>query len=173
MLGNKIVLLIGLMSIALVGKAFEGKDLTELGETSLRELAFQNNLHEKTWKMSRANATNLDQGTGTITWQFADGVVVEAAVQIIGTYNHATNTFLWSWGNHSILKSLQKSAEIMRSFGELHGIETLTYSTVRISEREAWKLTAIANHLGESSGAYRANVGGPTIYVTFGKVRLR
>ena len=68
MLRHRSLLLISLSLFALVSGAAQSEALDELGAMSLRELAFQNKLHESTWKISRAAATNLDQGAGTITW---------------------------------------------------------------------------------------------------------
>jgi hypothetical protein len=138
----------------------------------MKKLLFQTEIHDKTWGISRAIKSNLDQDVGTITWTFADGHVVQAPVQIVGTYNGADNSFLWSWANPSVVTALHANAIRVRSYGEKNQMEPLESSLVHVSEEQAWDFAAIANHLSKSSGAYRAGAGGPIVYVTFGKIKL-
>lgn len=145
----------------------------ELTARAVAELGTMTQIHEKTWGMSKAANAKLDQDAGKIIWTFRDGFIVEAPVEIVGTYNPASASFLWSWANHTILSKLQGSANRVRAYGEAHDVADFTSRLVTISPARAWELAAVANHLGRAKGAYRANTGGIIVYVTFGKVSLR
>jgi hypothetical protein len=115
----------------------------------------------------------VDQDSETISFRFADGTVATAPIQIVGTYNPADGTFLWGWDHPSVAEPLRAHARLVREFGEKHGVATLTERMVRCSEEEAWEFTALAARLGGANGAYRANTGGPLVFMTFGEVRLQ
>jgi hypothetical protein len=140
---------------------------------AVAELRTMTQVHEKTWGMGKAANVKVDQGAGKIIWTFRDGLVVEAPVEIVGTYNPASASFLWSWANHTILGRLQGSANRVRAYGEAHGIADFTSRLVTVSPARAWEFAALANHLAQAKGAYRANAGGIVVYVTFGRIRLR
>jgi hypothetical protein len=77
------------------------------------------------------------------------------------------STFLWSWANHSILSSMQTSANRERQYGAMYGIERFTTNLVNISEHEAWQLAATATHLVNAKGAELAtctNISGRERY---------
>jgi hypothetical protein len=150
----------------------EDLSLEELTSKSMRKLQFLTSVHERTWGISRVATWNIDQGREKIFWTFANGRVVEAPVQIIGTFDPQTSTFLWSWANHSILSSMQTSANRVREYGATYGIERFTTNLVNISEHEAWQLAATATHLANAKGAYRAESGRAIVFVTFGDVKV-
>lgn len=145
----------------------------ELTARAVAELRTMTQIHEKTWGMSKAANVQLDQDAGKIIWTFRDGLVVEAPVEIVGTYNPTSASFLWSWANHTILSKLQASANLVRAYGEAHDVADFTSRLVTISPARAWELVAVANHLARAKGAYRADAGGIVVYVTFGKISLR
>jgi len=140
---------------------------------AVAELRTMTQIHEKTWGMGKAANVKVDQGAGKIIWTFRDGLVVEAPVEIVGTYNPASASFLWSWANHTILGRLQGSANRVRAYGAAHGIADLTSRLVTVSPARAWEFAALANHLAQAKGAYRAHAGGIIVYVTFGRISLR
>ena len=140
---------------------------------AVAELRTMTQVHDKTWGMGKAANVKIDQNAGKIVWTFRDGLIVEAPVEIVGTYNPASASFLWSWANHTILGRLQGSANRVRAYGEAHGIEDFTSRLVTVSPARAWEFAALANHLAQAKGAYRANAGGIVVYVTFGRIRLR
>ena len=140
---------------------------------AIAELRTLTQIHEKTWAMGKAANVRLDQEAGDIIWTFRDGLVVAAPVEIVGTYNPASASFLWAWANHTILGKLQGSANRVRAYGEKHGITDFTSRLVTVSPARAWEFAAIANHLARAKGAYRASAGGIVVYVTFGKISVR
>ena len=143
-------------------------------EASLAGLQIQTESHDKTWGLGKAETWAVDQDAGEISWLFADGKRAVAPVQIIGTYNPGDSTFMWGWDHPSIDPALQVHATLVRKFGEEHGIPDLITQKIVISgEDKAWEFVAIANRLAESNGGYRADAGGPIVFMTFGEITLR
>ncbi|MFT4562104.1 MAG: hypothetical protein ACI9BW_001848 [Gammaproteobacteria bacterium] len=165
-------LLIAILLVFLRPVGAQDASLEKLTSTSVKKLLFLTSVHERTWGISHAKSWNIDQGKGKIFWTFPNGRIVEAPVQIVGTYDPQTSTFLWSWANHSILSSMQTSASHVREYGNTHGIGRFTTNLIKISEHEAWRLTATATHLAKAKGAYRAQAGGAVVFVTFGNVKV-
>ncbi len=141
-------------------------------EASLEGLRLQTNSHNKTWGISRAKTWNVDQDKGIISWLFEDGRSVIAPVQIIGTYNPKDHSFLWAWEHPSVVISLQKHASLVKEYGLKYGVDLFTSKKVYVSEEQAWEFSAVANRLAKANGAYRADAGGPLVFMTFGKIKL-
>jgi len=103
--------------------------------------------------------------------------VVRAPVQVIGTFDALTSTWLWAWDNASIDDRLKKMSLILKQFGEEHGIEQLTIPKWEAeNEYEAWKMLAVALRISKSArGTYRGPVddGTTMIFMTFGDVTIR
>ncbi|MCP4218286.1 MAG: hypothetical protein GY765_26860, partial [bacterium] len=124
-------------------------------DQSKEGLAVQTQAHNRLWHIGEADQWNVDQESGKISWSFSDGTYVEADVQIIGTYNPNDGTFLWGWDHPSVLKKLQRNAQMVKEYGTKHNISKFTNRKILCTEDEAWEFTAIANRLSESNGGYR------------------
>lgn len=153
--------------------AEEGVVIEDFIEGSVEGLRIQTESHDATWGISEAATWDVDQDAGVISWIFADGKRAVAPVQIIGTYNPSDGSFMWGWDHPSIYPALQESARLVRQFGEKHQIANFTQQKITISgESEAWEFVAIANRLAKSNGGYRADSGGPIVFMTFGEITL-
>ena len=139
---------------------------------SMAGLATQAEAHSATWHFGEEEGWAVDQDTGLIRFTFADGTVAEGPVQMIGTFNPEDSTFLWAWDHSAILEPLREHAKLARSFGENHDLPAYTNRKVTCTEEDAWEFTAVAARLAEANGAYRANAGGPWVYMTFGEIKL-
>lgn len=73
----------------------------------------------------------------------------------------------------SVSPPLQEHTKLIKAFGEKHGIPKLTTRVIKVTENEAWEFVAIANRLAEANGGYRADAGGPIVFMTFGKISLK
>ncbi len=166
---SPVLLLVGW--IILASAHAEVNDAKSYIEQSLEKLRTATINHRKTWGFGKANTWSVDQKKGLIRFNFSNGKVVTAPVQIIGTYAD-NGTFMWSWDHPSVEAALNKHASLVKQFGKKHKLQTLLIRTVKISEKEAWKYTALAMRLGNASGAYRAKSGKTWIYMTFGKVSV-
>jgi hypothetical protein len=128
--------------------------------------------HSASWRLDRVDRWHMDMDSATIVFSFADGRRATASVQVVGTYNPADGTFLWGWDHPSVPEPLRGHARLVRDFGEEHGIEDLKERKVEVSPERAWEFTALAVRLGGANGGYRADAGGPLVFVTFGSLVL-
>ncbi len=147
-------------------------DIDEFVQQSVEGLRSQTEAHSATWHLGEEEEWFVDQETGLVRFTFADGTVAEGPVQIVGTFNPEDSTFLWAWDHESVQAPLREHASLAREFGDEHQLPTFTNRKVVCSEEEAWQFTAVAARLAEATGAYRADAGGPCIYMTFGEVSL-
>lgn len=111
----------------------------------------------------------VDQDAGLIRFERPDGQTLSAPVQIIGAWNPLNETFTWGWDHPSVKTRLRADAERTRWFGEKHGLKELTDLTVKASELEAWRLTAVARKVNGSAAVYRGPTDGPVVFMTLGE----
>lgn len=146
-------------------------DVTQFIDQSVEGLKQVTEVHAQTWGLGSEVNWGVDQDSGLIRFNFADGKVATAPAQIIGTYYKGT--FMWGWDHPSVKPGLDEAAKKLKSWGTENEQEHLITQKVAISEEEAWAYTALAMRLSEGNGAYRANAGGGTlVYMTFGDVNL-
>ncbi|MCA9101968.1 MAG: hypothetical protein KDA63_12485 [Planctomycetales bacterium] len=115
---------------------------------------------------------SVDQDEGTIVFTQSDGSQAIAPVQIIGTYDTGTNTWLWAWDNPSIDSALSADARVVQEYGQANKIEALTTRKVACDEGVCWQFTALACKLCNAQAAYRGPAGSAYVFMTFGKVRM-
>ena len=141
----------------------------ELFASSMEELTAKMEAHEKLFQIDKA-AWELDQDAGTITFTSPDGTVATAPAQVVGTYNTADKTWLWSWDNPSIDEKLTAHARLAKDFGGRHGPDELIRRKFETTEDWCWKYTAVTCKLGNHQGAYRGPSGNTLVFITFGDV---
>lgn len=139
---------------------------------AIEGLREQTAAHMETWNLGGEKEWFVDQDEGIIEFLFENGVVATAPVQIIGTLNPGDGTFLWGWDHPSVEPPLQRAAWLVKEYGEENDIAAFTNQKVPCNEDEAWAFTALAARLDGANGAYRADAGGPYVYMTFGSVTL-
>jgi hypothetical protein len=114
----------------------------------------------------------VDQNSGLIQFDRRDGMLISAPVQIIGSWNPRRDLFTWGWDHPSVKTRLRASAERTRWFGDRHGLSELTAPTLKITEEEAWRFTAVAMKVNAATAAYRAPTSGPVIFMTIGDLKM-
>src|ERR1051325_6682709 len=120
----------------------------------MEELRILTGAHDNISQIGDAD-WSVDQDAGQIVFTSPEGVVATCPVQIIGTYDTKTGTWLWGWDNPSVEPALQKAARRVRRYGERHDIARLTTRKLKCSEDEAWEFAAFACKLCQGQGAYR------------------
>jgi hypothetical protein len=128
------------------------------------EMARRLKLTDATWK--------VNQEAGLIEFERADGALVRAPVQIIGSWNPKNEMFTWGWDHPSVHTRCRADAERTRWFGDAHEVRDLTARQVRVSEAEAWRLTAVAMKVNAAQGAYRGPTEGPVVFMTMGDLKV-
>jgi hypothetical protein len=115
----------------------------------------------------------VDQSAGIIRFERKDGALVTAPVQIIGAWNPRTEMFRWGWDHPMVHTRLRADAERTRWFGDKHELEELTTRTLKMSEREAWQMAALAMKVNGAHGVYRGPTEGPVVFMTLGEPKVR
>jgi len=116
----------------------------------------------------------VDQVQGRI--EFIDrprGMVIQAPVQIIGSFNIKESTWLWGWANSSIAAPLQADARRMKAHGAEQGYDILTTPKISCGQDAAWKLAALSCKVCGQQGVYRGPAGDTMIFMTFGTVTMQ
>jgi hypothetical protein len=159
----------------------------KLLDQSMAELQFKTAAHSGLWHLGSADwQVNQEEQTIIFTsvmqtqneisainqGQSADldsfAVIVTCPVQIIGSFDTLNSSWMWSWGNSSIIPELQQHALEVKAYGKKHDIELLTERIFECEEYEAWEFTALAAKLNNAEGAYRGPAGTTLLFMTFG-----
>lgn len=114
----------------------------------------------------------VDQDTGKLRLEFADGMVATAPVQIVGSFNPRDQTFMWGWANESVDPALRRAALLAKAWGTENRMERYTTAKLDSSIEEAWEFTAVVARLDAATGAYQVDAGGPLVFLTFGTVEF-
>lgn len=103
------------------------------------------------------NGWDFDMDKGTIS--FGENLVFP--VQILGTFSHSTQTWLWSWANveSGIPENITRQALQLRKYGNDNKIDRLTNDTFDFSTAELHLIGVVASGMFDSSGYYIADYG--------------
>lgn len=147
-------------------------DVDTFWAQSWLDLSKQQKALSRRFRLTEADwAVNQDQGL--IHFGRKDGAVVTAPVQIIGSWNPNTSYFTWGWDHPSVQTRLRADAERTRWFGDKHDLPELTTRALKVTEQEAWRLTAVAAKVNAAAGAYRGPTDGPVVFMTLGDPKLK
>jgi hypothetical protein len=135
---------------------------------SLEELERNMQANREAWGLGTSDRWDADLDSGEIWFTFADGLVVSAPVQVVGSHNLDDGSWLWAWANPSIPPELTEHAQLARSFGERHELPDFTKAMITCSQDDAVRLAALASHLGKATGSYRGPAGSTYVYFSFG-----
>jgi hypothetical protein len=100
---------------------------------------------------------DYDVDAGTLIFS-QDGVPkVIAEIQIAGTTSLKAGDWLWAWANSHWPPQRVVDSQLVRAFGEEHGICDLTHENIRDDDVNSlgWELTAVMVRLTDALGAYR------------------
>ena len=159
----------------LFGKSEDGNnpaDFDAFVDGALEGLQIQTAACQGTWGLGSEEDWSFDQEDGRLVLTFSDKIVTTPA-QIIGSFDGDSKTWLWAWANSSIEPALARDAEKVRAYGERHGVKRLVDRKWPADEVDGWRMTALANRICNSGGAYRGAAGSAYVYFTFGKLNIK
>lgn len=104
----------------------------------------------------KADSWVCDEEAGTILFTFRGQYVAQANYQVIGSLSYADWSWSWAWNDRSVPQHLRAHTNIMRSYGECHGVRKLLEARLTATENDAWHFAALANYLGKGQGVFRA-----------------
>lgn len=107
---------------------------------------------------------NIDINKGIIS--FSNGV--EFPIQILGTFSHSGETWLWTWENKAsnIPEPLLADAEALRQIGLDHNIEAFCTPKYESDATQVHAIGLIASGILNSSAYYMADYGEGILLVT-------
>lgn len=110
------------------------------------------------------NNWNIDMTKGEISF----GANLVFPIQVLGTFSHSSETWLWSWANSKsgIPRNLTQQAEQLKKYGEDNGIDLLKNSAFDASNDDLHLIGLIASGMFNSSGYYIADYGQGAMVVT-------
>lgn len=104
----------------------------------------------------------LDQDAGTITF----GGEVVCTAQVLGTQSDSDRMWLWAWANPSVPEAVRRDAELLRGYGERHGIPLFSEAEQRIvGSMPPEMLALVASELTDADGYYRGPYEGGAVFV--------
>lgn len=148
-------------------------DMTALRKMAMAHTSTLMGAHENLWHISQADRWDADLTVPEIRWIFADGRIVRAPLQLIGTWNSSDETFLWGWDHPSATPQTAIAAQTVKTFADERSLETLQVSKTRCSFEEGWELAAIAVLTADLQGVYRGQASETAwAYLGFGQITL-
>jgi len=148
----------------------ENFDIDLLTAQGRESLQFMTEVNVNLFEIDTAD-WGVDLDTGVITFTTSTAVIT-ARVQVIGTYDTSTGTWMWGWDHPSIPPLSGISATIVKGIGAVHNIEELTTHKLRCSEDDAWGYTALASRLTGQTGSYRGTSWTTLIFMIFGPTTI-
>ena len=126
------------------------------GITLEKQQHFSNIVGDLSW--------NVDIQAGEIT--FGNRLIFP--FQILGTFSHSSETWLWAWANEQsgIPGSLMEQALALRRYGQDNGIDLLRVDQFDATQKDLHLIGIIASGMFGSSGYYLADYGQGTMCIT-------
>lgn len=154
----------GRMAAALAShQSFEDQWLV----TAMNWLEQQTAKHRQAWGLGSETQWHLDMNEGRLRWSFADGRVMQATAQVVGTYSPKEGRFTWGWDHPSVPVPLQRAAQQVRALG----FDRWVTRVVHCSQDEAWQFAAMAAQHDGAAGVYRGDTDGAWMYLSFDEPR--
>lgn len=110
------------------------------------------------------NNWNVDLSEGMISF----GDQLTFPIQILGTFSHSSETFLWGWANtqSGIPENLLEQVMQLKAYGEQHQLSMFTTGQFDASVNDAHYIGLIASGMFGSSAYYVADYGSGALLVT-------
>lgn len=105
--------------------------------------------------LSKHERWDWNQETGEILFSNAGVPAVIARIQFVGSISTASDTWMWSWANSSLIPDIFHDMLKVRTFGETEDFAALTIPLWPAAETDGWEMTAVAAKVLDAQGAYR------------------
>ena len=135
------------------------------------EMEAKTNAHENRWQISKTT-WSIDRDRKIIKFKNQNLDVITAAVQIIGTYDTAEESWIWGWDNPYVSRGMDDHARKMLAFGKEHSIPQLLQRKFKCPEKVCWDFAALACKLCISQGVYRGIKDTNRIFMTFESIKI-
>lgn len=116
---------------------------------------------------------DLDLNNQKIVFKNADGrVVCSASVIPIGSWAKKAESWLWSWENDSIPKTISIPVKAISEFGAQNEIPALEETFSPCDEALAWSLASIALKILNAQSVYRVDQGKNLLFLLLNEIAL-
>jgi hypothetical protein len=110
---------------------------------------------EERFSIGKWKRWDYDLDAGTLVFSEAGVPRIVAQVQVVGTTSERSKTWLWSWANQSLTRTVTNRMVEVRNFGAENRITELTQASLPDDEYLGWELAAVTAALVGGKGAYR------------------
>jgi hypothetical protein len=112
---------------------------------------------------------DYDVDAGTLIFSEHGVPKVIAEIQIAGTTSLKAGEWFWAWGNSHWPSERVKDAQLVRAYGEQHGICELTHKLVYDEDVNAlgWELAAVMARVTNALGVYRPPDATGALFLTY------
>lgn len=108
---------------------------------------------------------SVDQTRAVMEFSAGGRVRLTAKAQVVGSFSAASDSWLWSWANASILPIARKRLAKVRDFGKANRISALTTDQWEATEADGWSMTAVAASILRAQCAYRVPTRSGCVFV--------
>ena len=143
-----------------------------LSKKAYKYLNEQQKIVEKTYGIHGYENWFYDQETGILTFSNSEteNNIVEIQYEEVGSISKISETWLWSWANPNLDPKIKTEIKIVKNFGEVHNLESLTKSKWFGDEYDGWEMTAISAYLMKAKGAYRLPLENTFTFVIYKEI---
>ena len=101
--------------------------------------------------------------------QLVFGNDLYCSFQLLGSFSHLSETWLWAWGNEQadLPKNVIEQSLKLKKFGEENNIDLFKFPKFDATKEDLHPLGIIASGMFNSSGYYVGNYGQGTLVLTF------
>ena len=135
------------------------EDLIEqyIGLAFEKQMDLEDIIYGKPWQIDMAKQ------------QLVFGDDLYCSFQLLGTFSHSSQTWLWAWGNEQsqLPKNIIEQSLELKKIGEKNNIELLKFPKFDATEDDLHLFGIIASGMFNSSGYYVADYGQGTLVLTF------
>lgn len=107
---------------------------------------------------------NVDMGKGEISF----GADLVFPIQVLGTFSHSSQTWLWAWANTSsgLPENILKQAKQLKKYGVENDIDLLSINRFDATNADLHLIGSVASGMFNTSGYYIADYGEGAMLVT-------
>jgi hypothetical protein len=110
---------------------------------------------DKRWHWQEMAHWNFEPDERRITFRDPSRATLVADIRTVGSYSTRTKTFQWAWQTYEVGSAEARDSLMLRTFGEVRGVRTLTTANWECDEAEGWEMTALAAYLLDADAVYR------------------
>jgi len=130
------------------------EDLDEFFDKCLEELEEANDDLLKKYDIGSFERWDFDQRSAELVFSNKGVNLLKAKVSFIGSYSSKSESWMWGWGNDSLLPHLTEKTHVIREFGERNNIDVLVDRAWEATDDAGWAMAAASLKIVGGLGVY-------------------